>query len=135
METSEEPHESRLLQGACVHGYSVRYFRLWDPETPLYSVPLGSPSPVSKRSYVHVPGVPRVVRDTVLVDVRAGLRVPGRVYGWVYRVGIPGGYYPGTLPGTRLLALSPEEGQRPQGAGPPPGGRVVLGVGRPLREP
>ena len=35
----------------------------WDPETDMYSIPLGSPTGPQKRSYVHVPVVPRTARS------------------------------------------------------------------------
>ena len=95
------------------------------------SAPLGSPTPVSKRSYVHVPEV----RYTVVVpgtSMSAGGvwyqgGYTGGYNGWVYRVGNTG------TPSHR--ALSPPAGQRLQGAGPTPaGGRVVRKQGgRPLR--
>ena len=66
---------------------------------PLYSTPLGSPTDMSKRSYVHVPGVPRVVvqRPCSGYGTWVGIR-------WVYRVGVPGEYYPATARGTQLTA-------------------------------
>ena len=72
------------------------------------SGPLGSPTTCLKVSYVHVPGCPWTSAGTVLVDIRAGLRVPvlgiGRVYGWVYRVGNTG---------TPTDPLCPRRGQHP----------------------
>ena len=67
----------------------------WDPETPLYSTPLGSPTTTSKRSYVHVPG------GQYTVFVPGTSMSTGAVYGpsTGIRVGNTGGYT-GVLPGT-----------------------------------
>ena len=57
-------------------------------------IPLGSPRVVSKRSYVHVPGVPGTV---VWCSAGHERGVPWVHTGWVYRVGNTG-YYPATQP-------------------------------------
>ena len=71
---------------------------------------------------MHVPEVPRNGAGRPNSGVRQPATSPGGLARRVYRVGNTEGYTrypPSTHP---LLALSPEEGQRPQGAGPPPGG-------------
>ena len=63
-----------------------------DPETCLYSIPLGSPTRGLKLPYVHVPGVTATV---VLVHRGDGPEAgtgPGWGAGWVYRVGNTGTY-------------------------------------------
>ena len=60
------------------------------------SIPLGSPTVFSKRPYVHVPVVPWPAVVCGAGHERGVVRGWARVYGWVIRVGIPGGYYPGT---------------------------------------
>ena len=68
-----------------VHGYNQPR----DPETRLYSIPLGSPTTCSKRPYVHVPVVPYMsVHDAQnggagRVGIQGGYT--GWVSGWVIR--------------------------------------------------
>ena len=71
-----------MAHNACVRGMVFGVLR-----TPLYSIPLGSPTCPSKRSYVHVP----VTRATV-GSVLPSWCTPGPwdgwgLAGWVYRVG------------------------------------------------
>ena len=72
---------SNPVKRPCKPQYTTKPAR--DPETWLYSTPLGSPSPWSKRSYVHAPGVPH---HAVEGGLYTGMG-PGGYAGWVYRVG------------------------------------------------
>ena len=56
----------------------------------MYSTPLGSPTGIQKRSYVHVPGDPRVVVQRPCSGVLAGYGTGVGIAGWVYRVGNTG---------------------------------------------
>ena len=95
METSWEPHGNLLKagpsQGPARTGCGVRQFRLWDPELPLYSTPLGSPTDLLKLPYVHVPEVPRSGAGHATSVYARPRPLPaawlGGYTGWVYRVG------------------------------------------------
>ena len=79
-------------------------------------IPLGSPTPSRKRSYVHVPGVRRPWHQRCTVSCRRGMG-PGGYTGVVYRVGTGEGYT-GTQPAARGdLQIPAKRARSPAGGG------------------
>ena len=87
------------------------------PGTPLYSIPLGSPTGPQKRSYVPGPACEHPVPSTSFV-LGGGLGAsPGRYTGWVYRVGNTG-----AIPTQPLCSRRVPEAPATAGSGPSPRG-------------
>ena len=86
----------------------------------MYSTPLGSPTTVSKRSYVHVPGV---TATGVLVH-RGDGHEAGTGPGWE-----PGGYTGWVIPGSHRPAALLEESATPAKRAPEAPARGLEWVG------
>ena len=85
-------------------------------------LPLGSPTGLRKRSYVHVPGCPRAVRGTAVSRTCSQVGTRVGIAGWV-----PGWAIPGTT--QPLLALSQQEPQPAERAPEAPQGLEWVGWG------
>ena len=86
-------------------------------QDPLYSIPLGSPTDLQKRPYVHARRAPAAWHRRCTAAATSPCCCLGGYTGWVYRVGNTG-YLPSQHP---LCSRSPPASQRPQGAGPAQG--------------
>ena len=80
---------------------------VWDPELRVCSTPLGSPTSMSKRSYVHVPLTPRPCHQRRMTRAAASTGLGGYQGGYS-RVGSGRGYT-GVLPSHRVRSKPDSE--------------------------